>query len=191
MLTESSTPTDQPPTHPRAVRPDWVAIGVGAAGALAVIAVNATVGVTIAVPLAGAGMVAMGDQRSGRLPNTHTVVLFIATMLAVIIGSVATDAGSLTTALAGVAMWSIPLFVMAAAGSFGGGDFKLAASLGAMCGWISIPTAAAGLIAALGACCAAGAVVAWRARTTNTPLRLGLPLYVGTVATLAVSVASV
>ena len=187
MLTEPSTPTDSTSTPPSSPRPGGVAVAVGVAAALVMIVVDPTVGVSLAVPIVGAGIVAMGDQRSGRLPNTHTAALFAATMLAVAIGANANDTGSWTTALAGAVMWSVPLFVMAVAGSFGGGDFKFAASLGAMCGWIGLPTAAGGLIAALVACCIAGAAVAWRARTTNTPLRLGLPLYVGTIATIIVA----
>lgn len=190
MLTNRS-PATEPATDQRGeLTVDWSSLGVGVVAAALVFGVDRPIGATLALPLIGAALLAGGDQRTGRIPNRHSSAVFVATMLAIAIGSVGFDDGSVTGAIAGAAMWAVPLFVMAVIGSFGGGDFKLAASLGAMCGWVSIPTAAAGLVAALVACCIAGVIVAWRARTMNTPLRLGLPLYVGTVATLVFSAAS-
>lgn len=190
MLTNPSPATEPDTDHPDHPGLDWSFLAVGVIAAALVFGADRPIGVTLALPLIGAALLAGGDQRTGRIPNRRSGLVFAATMLATAIGSVGFDTGSVTGAIAGAAMWAVPLFVMAVIGSFGGGDFKLAASLGAMCGWISIPTAAAGLVGALVACCLAGLVVAWRARTMRTPLRLGLPLYAGTVTTLIVAAAA-
>jgi Flp pilus assembly protein protease CpaA len=156
---------------------------LGVVAATIVIAVDVWIGRFIAIPLVAAAVIAMVDQFTGRIRNRHSIALFALTLTSVG-GASVTDDASFTTALVGAAIWSVPLFVMAFAGKFGGGDFKYAASLGAMCGAVSVPTATIGLIVALLACSGAGLIAAKRAGTLNTKLHLGLPLFVGTLATI-------
>jgi prepilin signal peptidase PulO-like enzyme (type II secretory pathway) len=184
MLTNHSPTTEPTADHRSNPIADWFSLAVGVVAAALVLAVDRPTGATLALPLIGAGILAAGDQRTGRIPNRHSGLVFAATILATAASFFGFDHGSISGAFAGAAMWAVPLFVMAVIGSFGGGDFKLAASLGAMCGWISIPTAVIGLVVALAACCVAGLIEAKRAGTMNASVRLGLPLFVGTVATI-------
>ncbi len=157
---------------------------VGAAVGGAVLIGDIEVGLALVVPLTLAGSLAAADQATGRLANSRTGALFMLTWVLLIAATLLFDIGSLGGAVTGTLIWSVPFFAMAFAGAAGGGDFKFAASLGAMCGWFSIPTAVAGLLVALLACCLVGLVVAARARTFDTELHLGLPLFVGTAATI-------
>lgn len=164
-----------------------VGLLAGVAVGLVVLIVDVRVGSALLLPLALAGALGAGDHATGRLANSRTGVLFVVTWVSLVSATLIFGIGTLSGALVGSGVWAVPFFVMAFAGSAGGGDFKFAASLGAMCGWFSVPTAVAGLVVALVACCVAGLVVARRAGTLNTKLHLGLPLFVGTTATIVVT----
>lgn len=185
MLASSGTAVA--PQKVRVTRPEWMGFLIGAAVGAAVLVGDVELGTGLALPLALAGALAAGDQATGRLANSRTGVLFLSTWLLLVLATVLFEVGALRTALAGTLIWSIPFFVLAFAGSAGGGDFKFAASLGAMCGWFGVPTAVTGLLVSLVACCVVGLVVARRAWTFDTKLHLGLPLFVGTAATILVA----
>lgn len=165
-----------------------VAVGamLGVISASLIVAADPDRGVFMAVPLIGAAMIAVIDQKTGRIANRHSTALFAVTMLSLGVGSLVGDI-AFRSVLLGVLVWAVPFFVMAFAGRGGGGDFKLAASLGGLCASIMLSTAVIGLMVALLACCVAGLVVARRERTMAAKLHLGLPLFVGTVATILVS----
>ena len=87
--------------------------------------------------------------------------------------------------LAGAAMWAVPLFLLAVAGGFGGGDFKYACSLGALTGWVSLSCSLTGLLLAVLVAALEGVALAVLRRTTRTQVPLGVPLFVGAVAAIA------
>jgi len=128
----------------------------------------------------------MIDQYTGRITNRHSLSLLAVTLTFVALG-IARGSGSWFDTLLGIAIWTVPFFAMALIGSAGGGDFKLAATLGAITGWHMIATALWSLLAALVACTIAGVLAARRARTIKAPVRLGLPLYLGAVTGLVLA----
>lgn len=164
-----------------------VGLFAGAVVGLVVLLLDVRVGSTLVLPLAMAASLGAGDQATGRLPNSRTGVLFVVSWLLLVSATLIFGVGTLSGALLGSGFWAVPFFAMAFAGSAGGGDFKFAASLGAMCGWFGISTAVAGLMVALLACCVVGVIEARRAGTLNTKLHLGLPLFVGASATIVFS----
>ena len=156
----------------------WPGVGLGTCVAVLVTVIDPSAGRIIGVPLLLAGVVAMVDQYTGHIANRHSVGLLAVTLTFIAFG-IARGSGSWSDCLVGTAMWTVPFFAMAFVGSAGGGDFKLAAALGAITGWHTIATAMWSLLAALGACTIAGVIAARRAGTMQAPVRLGLPLYLG------------
>jgi hypothetical protein len=167
----------------------WGAI-IGVAGALAVAVVAPEYAVVLAVPLTLAGVLAMIDQRTGRIATAHAGLLAAVTLGACGIG-IAVDRGSWSALIVGAAVWTIPFFLLAVFAGFGGGDFKFAFSLGAATGWVSVSCSVTGLCVALLLASVTGMVVAVRQRSTDAPVRLGLPLFTGAVLAVAVEAAVV
>ena len=157
---------------------------VGMCVAVLIILVDPSAGRFIGIPLLLAAVVASIDQYTGRIANRHSLGLLAITLILLAAG-IESGSGSWADTVAGIAIWTVPFFVLALLGSAGGGDFKLAATLGAVTGWQATATALWSLLAALVACTAAGLVAARRAGTMTTPVRLGLPLYLGAVSALS------
>jgi prepilin signal peptidase PulO-like enzyme (type II secretory pathway) len=163
-----------------------VALGV-AVGAVGILVIALTVPefvAVVALPVLGAGALAVIDQRTTRIATAHAIALAVVTAAAVAIG-IAVDRGSWWSVLAGAALWAVPLFLMAVAGGFGGGDFKYACSLGALAGWVSVSCSLTGLLLAVLVAALEGVALAVRRRTTRTQVPLGVPLFVGAVAAIA------
>jgi Flp pilus assembly protein protease CpaA len=164
----------------------WLGIGLGTCVAVLVTLIDPSAGRIIGIPLLLAGIVAMIDQYTGHIANRHSVGLLAVTVISIAVG-IARGSGSWSDSLVGIAIWTVPFFAMAFVGSAGGGDFKLAATLGAITGWHTIATALWSLLAGLLACTIAGLVSARRAGTLRAPVRLGLPLYLGSVCALSIA----
>lgn len=161
----------------------WPGVTLGTFVAVSVALIDPSAGRIIGIPLLLAGIVAMIDQYTGHIANRHSLGLMAVTLAFIAVG-IARGTGSWPDTLVGIAIWTLPFFAMAFLGSAGGGDFKLAATLGAIAGWHMVATAMWSLLAALVACIIAGVVAARRAGTMNAPVRLGLPLYLGVATTL-------
>lgn len=161
-----------------------LALGIGSVAALALSDVGSAS--VLALPLVAAAVLAVVDQATARIRTRHAVALAIATL--VIVGTAAAAGrGTLTAALIGAALWTIPFFALAIAGAAGGGDFKYATALGLMTGWLSIRTSTAGLLLAVVAAGAIAVTTALRRQTMRTQVRLGVPMYVGAAVALTTS----
>ena len=160
-------------------------IALGVVGILAIAVTVPEFVAVLALPVLGAGVLAVIDQRTTRIATAHAIALAVVTVAAVAAG-IAVDRGSWWPVLGGAALWAIPLFVLAAAGGFGGGDFKYACSLGALTGWVSLSCSLSGLLLALLVAALEGVALAVARRTTRTRVPLGMPLFVGAVAAVAV-----
>ena len=121
-----------------------------------------------ALPVLGAGVLAVIDQRTTRIATAHAVALAVVTVAAVAIG-IAVDRGSWWSVLAGAALWAVPLFLLAVAGGFGGGDFKYACSLGALAGWVSLSCSLTGLLLAVLVAALEGVALAVRSADDTNP----------------------
>ena len=163
-----------------------VAIGV-AVGSVGILVIALTVPEFVAVlalPVLGAGVLAVIDQRTTRIATAHAIALALVTVAALAIG-IAVDRGSWWSVLAGAALWALPLFLLAVAGGFGGGDFKYACSLGALAGWVSLSCSLTGLLLGVLVAAVTGGALAVLRRTTRTQVPLGVPLFVGAVGGIA------
>lgn len=140
-----------------------------------------------AVPIIGAAMVAVIDQRTATIPTADALRLAVASMVAVVVG-LATDVadGTAASVLAGAAIWTLPLFFAALTGSSGGGDFKFAFSLGLLTGCVSITAATLGFLLAVLVAAAVALATAVRHRTRSAAVRLGVPLWIGAISALLI-----
>lgn len=163
----------------------WWGIGLGVATGALLLSLDPDRGFALAVLTVPTAVVAVLDQATGRIANRHSVALFAITLVVLGAAAFIGDAGSVGAMLAGSVLWSVPFFVMAFVGAAGGGDFKFAATLGALTGWLGFDIAAIGLLAGVATCAGAGVAVAVRRRSMKHPVRLGLPLWFGATATLA------
>ena len=156
-----------------------VGVGVVAASAPELLAV-------CAAPVFISGVLAVIDQRTRRIANRHAAVLAFVTLVACGLG-VVVDRGSWSSIAGGALLWAAPLFLLAVVAGFGGGDFKFAFSLGALTGWVSLSCSLTGLLLALLFAAVAAVVVGVRQRTSKAQVPLGLPLFAGAVASIAVA----
>ena len=168
--------------------PTWSDVAGGAllgvAGVVIVAVATPDYAGVLAAPLTLAGVLAMIDQRTTHIATVHAGLLAAVTILACGIG-IAVYRGSWSALIAGAAVWTLPLFLLAVFAGFGGGDFKYAFSLGAATGWVSVSCSITGLLLSLLLASGAGLAVAALRHSTRAQVPLGVPLFVAAVLAVA------
>lgn len=161
----------------------WV---VGIVTALGVVGAGRSwglVGAAVAWSLGWSACAAISDHRTSRLPNELVVAgavpVVVLGMFGLSVGSVALMAG----ALAGAALYAVPLLVLHALSpaAMGFGDVKFAAALGVALGAVA-PRLAVGAL-----CVASGLAVAWGAARRQSSVPFGPCLWCGSIMMLAVA----
>lgn len=123
------------------------------------------------------------DLDHKRLPDRLTFLMYPVAFVGLVIDGLATDHWAVGPALAGAAIWLVPIggiWFLSGGRGMGMGDVKLAPALGLILGWLSIGSAVAGLLSAwlIGGVVAIGLIFARRARS-GTAIPFGPFLIIG------------